>query len=66
MASKTKSSKAGKKKKKPATLRYKLENHYEKNKVRKLRKHLRKFPNDGCALNAAKLASAALGKTFVA
>lgn len=30
-------------------LKYRAEHRYEKNKARKMRRHLAKHPNDGCA-----------------
>lgn len=36
-------------------------NRREKNKIKKLAKHLAKFANDDCAKNAVKAAKAAIG-----
>lgn len=66
MAQKQKSSKAGRQRKKAQNTRYINEHRRERNKVIKLTRHLRKFPDDNVALEAAKMASIALGKTFKA
>lgn len=65
MPQKQKASKQDRQRKSAQNLRYKAEHRRDKNKVLRLRKHLRRFPDDDVALQAAKLASAALGKTFV-
>lgn len=42
-------------------LTYKNTNRREKNKIKKLVKHLAKFANDDCAKNAIKAAKVAIG-----
>lgn len=42
-------------------LRYKAEHRRERNKLRRVNKHLRRFPADGCAKDAAVRCKGVLG-----
>lgn len=46
--------KAGRNMRKPTCARYKAEMRWLKNKAKKLRKHLKKYPNDTTAIRALK------------
>jgi len=56
--------KIGRYNKHASSLRYKAERRWEKNKVVRIERHLKKYPNDGQAKRALVVAKEAVGAVF--